>query len=56
MPGALLKLLHELLNKMFGSVMLLDPNRSKFDIIASGQRLLYLASEVRAAKKSKIIL
>jgi hypothetical protein len=48
MPGALLKLLHELLNKMFGSFMIQDVNKSKYDIIASGPRLqfemLYLTS------------
>lgn len=59
-PGALLKLLHELLNKMHGSVMILDVNKSKFEIISAGPRLqfelLYLSKEVKAAKKSKVIL
>jgi hypothetical protein len=60
LPGALLKLLHELLNKMHGSVMIEDVNKTKFDAIAAGPKLqaeiLELSSEVKAAKKSKVML
>jgi hypothetical protein len=60
LPGALLKLLHSILNKMHGSVMIEDVNKTKFDAIAAGPKLqteiLELSSEVRAAKKSKLML
>lgn len=60
LPGDLLKLLHEILNKMHGSVMISEVNKTKYDAIAAGPRLqaeiLELTSEVRAAKKSKIFL
>lgn len=45
---------------MHGSVMIEDVNKTKFDAIAAGPKLqteiLELSSEVRAAKKSKIML
>ena len=45
---------------MFGSFMMQEINKSKYDILASGPRLqfeaMYLSSEVRAAKKSKVVL
>ena len=60
LPGDLLKLLHEILNKMHGSVMISEVNKTKYDAIAAGPRLqaeiLELTSEVRAAKKSKVFL
>ena len=60
LPGALLKLLHEILNKMHGSVIIEDIRKNKYDAIAAGPRLqaeiLNLSSEVKAAKKSKITL
>jgi hypothetical protein len=60
LPGDLLKLLHEILNKMHGSVMISEVNKTRYDAIAAGPRLqaeiLELTSEVRAAKKSKVFL
>ena len=57
MPGAYLKILYELLNKMLGSFIIEDINKAKYEILSTGPRLqvelLYLTSELRAAKKSK---
>jgi hypothetical protein len=56
-PGAYIKLLHELLNKMLGSFIIEDVNKAKYEILSTGPKLqielLYLTSEIRAAKKSK---
>ena len=45
---------------MHGSVMIEDVNKTKFDAIAAGPRMqaeiLELSSEVKAAKKSKLML
>ena len=41
MPGALLKLLHEIFNKMNGSVMIQDLDKKKIDLIAVGPRLQF---------------
>ncbi len=39
LPGDLLKLLHEILNKMHGSVIISEVNKTKYDAIAAGPKL-----------------
>ena len=60
MPSALLRLLHELLNKMHGAVTFQSMNKNKHDALACGPRMqadiLEISSEVKAAKKSRLVL
>lgn len=41
LPGALLNLLHGLLNKLFGNFMIQELNKSKYEMICAGPRMQF---------------